>query len=114
MAGDQLVAVRRTGDPRYHNWLQDAVSRDRGREFRDRRLVEVLPRLLPVRLDVLQPDLEGPRRQSCRRNRWRWRRAEQHIEASAQTGARHYAPTAPRAIGTRACRRIEIAWARSL
>ncbi len=108
MAGHELVAVAL---PRYHYRLQDAVPADRGRELVDPLAVELGPRLLRVRRDLLQGDLA--RRRCEDRRRTRGRSTEQHVEAAAQSGSSHQAEPAS-AIGSRSRSLCSISRARSL
>src|SRR5258708_29970147 len=98
VSGDELVPV---GVPRYHNWLQHPKGLDRRRELGDRLLVEVLPGLLAVGLDLLRrglerADLPGRRGGAA---------AEGDVEAPGQPPARPYSPPPPTRIGVPEARR---------
>src|SRR6185503_9161499 len=80
---DELEAVAL---PRYHDWLQNAVTGDRSGELVDALVVELSPRLLRVRSDPLKGDL---RRGGCHRRYRSWLRPEKDVQTPAEATARH-------------------------
>src|SRR4029077_2861445 len=109
VSGHELIA---SAVGRYHNRMQNAVPRNRGRKLRETFGVERGAGLLAVGPDKLEWDL------ACGRtigygSAGGSRLAEQDVEAAAQAAARHQAIAPPRAIGARDLRRAESSRARS-